>query len=504
MEEIQMAIRIQLRRDVESDWVRDNPILLPGEIGIALDLNKFKIGNGSRWISTPYASSDLPEITEIAQDAIDQALSMGSGLAKSYNDNTNTISITIDDTVVALKSYVDSQLGGLENTVSSDYVLLADVGNAGGPAKLNADGNLLIPKDKIVLEGATANDYELTLQSPDVTSDITVNLPSSSGTIALLSQVPTSYNDLTNKPALFPGSYSNLTDKPTLFSGSYIDLTNKPTLFSGSYNALTEKPSLFSGVYADLTEKPSLFSGAYDDLSGKPTIPSLTGYATETYVQTEISSVIGAAPGALNTLNEIAEAINDNTSYAATITTELTAKAPLDSPTFTGTVSGITKSMVGLGNADNTTDALKPISTATLNALNLKAPLSSPEFTGTVSGITKTMVGLGNVDNTSDVEKFLIVINSQSSSYTLQGSDANKMIEMTEVSTLTIPNDSTYNFPIGTYIEVLQTTSNQVTIAGDGFTPNATPGLKLRSQWSSASLIKRAANSWVVLGDLKA
>jgi hypothetical protein len=453
MEEIQMAIRIQLRRDVESDWISDNPILLAGEIAISSDLNKFKIGNGSRWNSTSYYSS-----------------------------------LTTQD---------------LENTLSS-YVEVGDVGNAGGPAKLDVDGNLLIPKDKIIIEGSTSNDYELTLQSPDVSSDIIVNLPNASGTIALLSQVPTSYNDLTNKPALFPGSYSNLTDKPTLFSGSYIDLTNKPTLFSGSYNALTEKPSLFSGVYADLTEKPSLFSGAYDDLSGKPTIPSLTGYATETYVETQISNVIGAAPGALNTLNEIAAAINDNTSYAATITTELTAKAPLASPTFTGTVSGITKSMVGLGNVDNTTDDLKPISTATLNALNLKAPLSSPEFTGTVSGITKTMVGLGNVDNTSDVEKFLIVINSQSSSYTLQGSDANKMIEMTEVSTLTIPNDSTHNFPIGTYIEVLQTTSNQVTIAGESFLPNATPGLKLRSQWSSASLIKRAANSWVVLGDLKA
>ena len=448
-----MAIRIQLRRDVESDWISDNPILLAGEIAISSDLNKFKIGNGSRWNSTSYYSS-----------------------------------LTTQD---------------LENTLSS-YVEVGDVGNAGGPAKLDVDGNLLIPKDKIIIEGSTSNDYELTLQSPDVSSDIIVNLPNASGTIALLSQVPTSYNDLTNKPALFPGSYSNLTDKPTLFSGSYIDLTNKPTLFSGSYNALTEKPSLFSGVYADLTEKPSLFSGAYDDLSGKPTIPSLTGYATETYVETQISNVIGAAPGALNTLNEIAAAINDNTSYAATITTELTAKAPLASPTFTGTVSGITKSMVGLGNVDNTTDDLKPISTATLNALNLKAPLSSPEFTGTVSGITKTMVGLGNVDNTSDVEKFLIVINSQSSSYTLQGSDANKMIEMTEVSTLTIPNDSTHNFPIGTYIEVLQTTSNQVTIAGESFLPNATPGLKLRSQWSSASLIKRAANSWVVLGDLKA
>jgi len=453
MEEAQVVVRIQLRRDIESDWVRDNPILLAGEIAISSDLNKFKIGNGSRWSSTSYYSS-----------------------------------LTTQD---------------LENTLSS-YVEVGDVGNAGGPAKLDIDGNLLIPKDKIIIEGSTANDYELTLQSPDVASDITVNLPSASGTIALLSQVPTSYNDLSNKPVLFPGSYNNLTDKPTLFSGSYIDLTNKPTLFGGSYNALTDKPSLFSGSYVDLTNKPSLFSGAYDDLSGKPTIPNLTGYATETYVGTAISNLIDAAPGALNTLNEIAAAINDDASYAATITTELTAKAPLASPTFTGTVSGITKDMIGLGNVNNTTDALKPISTDTLNALNLKAPLASPTFTGTVSGITKTMVGLGNVDNTSDVEKFLIVINSQSSSYTLQGSDANKMIEMTGVSTLTIPNDSTYNFPIGTYIEVLQTTSNQVTIAGDGFTPNSTPGLKLRSQWSSASLIKRAANSWVVLGDLKA
>ena len=71
--------------------------------------------------------------------------------------------------------------------------------------------------------------------------------------------------------------------------------------------------------------------------------------------------------------------------------------------------------MVGLGNVDNTTDAGKPISTATQTALDLKlasataastyAPIASPTFTGTVSGITKTMVGLGNVDNTTDAGK---------------------------------------------------------------------------------------------------
>ena len=79
--------------------------------------------------------------------------------------------------------------------------------------------------------------------------------------------------------------------------------------------------------------------------------------------------------------------------------------APLASPTFTGTVSGITASMVGLGNVENTSDAAKPVSTAQRAALDLKAPLASPSFTGTVSGITASMVGLGNVTNTSDADK---------------------------------------------------------------------------------------------------
>ena len=61
-------------------------------------------------------------------------------------------------------------------------------------------------------------------------------------------------------------------------------------------------------------------------------------------------------------------------------------KANLASPTFTGTVNGITKSMVGLANVDNTSDANKPVSTAQQTALNLKANIASPTFTGTASG----------------------------------------------------------------------------------------------------------------------
>lgn len=70
---------------------------------------------------------------------------------------------------------------------------------------------------------------------------------------------------------------------------------------------------------------------------------------------------------------------------------------------------------------------------------------------------------------------------------------------------ITIPAESSVNYPIGTTLDVLQITAGEVTIAGAaGVTVNATPGLKLRTQWSSATLLKRAADTWVVFGDLTA
>jgi hypothetical protein len=121
-----------------------------------------------------------------------------------------------------------------------------------------------------------------------------------------------------------------------------------------------------------------------------------------TAISGAVSTLVDGAPDLLNTLNEIAAAINDDQNYTTTITTALGTKAPLASPAFTGTVTGIDKTMVGLANVDNTTDALKPISTATQTALNLKAPLASPTFTGTVvlpdNTITNAMLA-GSIAN---------------------------------------------------------------------------------------------------------
>jgi hypothetical protein len=71
---------------------------------------------------------------------------------------------------------------------------------------------------------------------------------------------------------------------------------------------------------------------------------------------------------------------------------------------------------------------------------------------------------------------------------------------------LTVPEDATVNFRVGTQIVIVQTGTGQTTLnpASGSVTINATPGLKLRTRWSSATLIKRAANSWYAVGDLSA
>ena len=139
---------------------------------------------------------------------------------------------------------------------------------------------------------------------------------------------------------------------------------------------------------ADVTglTKDMVGLGNVDDTSdpNKPistaTQNALNLKADISYVNTEFSNLIGSAPETLDTLHELASALNNDNNYATTLTSQLSSKAPLANPTFTGTVTGVTKGMVGLGNVDNTSDLDKPTSTATQDALNLKASLTNPYF----------------------------------------------------------------------------------------------------------------------------
>jgi hypothetical protein len=104
-------------------------------------------------------------------------------------------------------------------------------------------------------------------------------------------------------------------------------------------------------------------------------------------VQVANVSDLTATASELNTLDGITASTTE-LNYVGGVTSsvqdQLDDKAPLDSPTFTGTVSGITKTMVGLSDVDNTSDADKPVSTATQTALDAKLALSGGTLTGSL------------------------------------------------------------------------------------------------------------------------
>ena len=102
-----------------------------------------------------------------------------------------------------------------------------------------------------------------------------------------------------------------------------------------------------------------------------------------------------------------------------------------------------------------------------------------------------------------------LLFNSQSgATYTLALSDAdNTQVETTNSSavTITVPPNADVAFPTGSQINIAQIGTGQITIVGgSGVTVNATPGLKLRAQYSTAVLVKRSTNSWLLAGDLTA
>lgn len=151
---------------------------------------------------------------------------------------------------------------------------------------------------------------------------------------------------------------------------------------------------------------------------------------------------------------------------------------------------------------------------ATLNGVETltNKTLTSPTVnTATINGgnILSASVVSASVVN-SNITQFTTALsyNAQSASaYTIALADRDKIVELNSASaiTLTVPTNATAPFPIGSSVTLLQTGAGQVTVAGaGGVTVNATPGLKLRTQWSMATLIKRGTDTWVISGDLSA
>jgi len=98
--------------------------------------------------------------------------------------------------------------------------------------------------------------------------------------------------------------------------------------------------------------------------------------------------------------------------------------------------------------------------------------------------------------------------NQTGTTYTLVLADAGKTVDLNNASSIsmTVPPNSGVAFPVGVRIDLVQSGAGQVTVvAGSGVTINSKAGnLKIKGQWSAATLIQRSANSWVLVGDLSA
>lgn len=100
------------------------------------------------------------------------------------------------------------------------------------------------------------------------------------------------------------------------------------------------------------------------------------------------------------------------------------------------------------------------------------------------------------------------LINTQTDNYTLALTDKGKIVEGFKATGMSIevPPNASVAFPIGTIIDLCQMGAGQVTIvAGSGVTIRSSDGkLKLRGQYSTATLYKRGTDEWVLCGDLAA
>ena len=471
-----MAVRIQLRRDTSGNWVSNNPLLYPGEMGIETDTGKFKIG---------------PAVT---------APTVGT----AWN---------------SILEYASVTPGGLTNSLG-DYVLAETVGIKSGLVQMDVDGNAIILGSGLIVEGATDNAYETTVVFTDPTADRTITFPDSTGTVVLES----STNTLTNKTLTNPTiSGLSLSDASIVFEGTVADsyettlvvgeptadrtvtvpdatgtivlkdstdtLTNKSISLGSNTitstlaqlntavsdadvaslagtetltnktiniasNTLTGVAPLASPTFTGTVTLPSgtvtstmildgtianadINASAAIALSKLATDPLARANHTGSQTASTISDFNEAAQDAVGgilgtglTYNDASNTITvDSTNIQLRVTgvsdteigyldgvtsaiqtqidsklatsTAATTYAPIASPTFTGTVSGITKSMVGLGSVDNTADTAKPVSTAQQTALDLKANLAGPTFTGTVSAADLTLSGNLTVNGTT-------------------------------------------------------------------------------------------------------
>jgi hypothetical protein len=314
--------------------------------------------------------------------------------------NIDAVTSSIPLTVDPLITVVDVGTTAVRTVEDGQTVVLitgpqGPVGPPGASGTLGADGRNGVGIESIAV--SAGGNLLVELDNGTTVDAGLVNLALSIGSVTQGSVVGATITGaglatelnlvLPNTTALGLGNVTN-ESKATMFSN--------PT-FTGTVSGVTAAHVGLGSV----TNESKLTMFASPEFTGVPTAPTAsagtntTQLATTQYVRTEVANLVNSAPGALDTLDELAAALGDDASFASTVTTSIGLKAPLESPAFTGTVTGITKTMVGLGNVVNETKA---------------TAFTSPTFTGTAT-IPTILLASGGFSITQESTKLLFKYN---------------------------------------------------------------------------------------------
>lgn len=491
---------IKIRRATSVQWGGSTRVLESGELALDTTLNKLKVGNGtSTFGQLPFINILPSELSELVQDNVSSFISGGTGIDTAYvdnGDNAGTLTISIDSTI-ADKLYVDTAIGSLQDTVDGTYVPTSLIGNIDGVAPL--DENALIPDEYI--PAGIARDTEITSHN-----DATTNVHGIADTSIL---VTTDGSTLTG----FLTLHADPTQALHSATKQYVDSVSEGLHVHASVSAATvsnidlatdvENGDTLDGVTLSTgnrilikNQTDQTQNGIYVvSASGAPTraldfdspaeidggdfvfVTGGTANDNTGWVQTNLVGTIGNDPISFSQFSGSGTyTAGSGLSLTGTQFSADNTIARLESPTFTGTVGGITKAMVGLENVDNTSDTNKPVSTAVQTELNKK---------------TDELYTYISVPGA-------ITANSSSHKY--------NMLHFTNATAvfLTLPNESTdTGWEIGSSLEVRQMGDGYIEVQAEAPATlvSADNQVRTRVKYSSLFIEKIGNNSWIMTGD---
>ena len=369
-----MANLIQLKRSSVASKVPTTTQLSLGELALNTYDGKLytKKDDGTASIVELGGGSKGVAVETQRTISEDYSLTAGyNGLSVGGVEVANGVTVTVPQTSDWQISNGQRRHGVIETT-AEELTLPTSAGSSGQVLTTDGSGTLSFATNSAGCDlSATANGTSLTVES-------------SSGTnVALPAASSTAWGVMTDEDK------AKLT---AIEASATADQTDAE--IRAAVEAATDSNVFTDADHTKLDGLASLDLLDEDDFATDSDTKAASQQSIKAYVDNEVAGLVDSAPATLDTLNELAAALGDDANYAATVTTSLGLKAPLASPTFTGTV---TVSDAAVGTVATLTDASTvavDMSTANNFTLTTTSGVGNTRQLGTPSNATAGQSGV--------------------------------------------------------------------------------------------------------------